>query len=266
MPFQSNRQLTLITALKGLDHVLIGVRDLEAARAAWTDLGFTLTPRGRHIGWGTANYCIMFEDGYLELLGIVDPNQFTNDLDRFLGEREGLLGLALATEDADAVAREMAAAGLAAEGPKPLERLLELPGGTVRPAFRTLYPAPDVTPGLSAFVCQHLSRELVWQEPWLTHPNGVRGIAGLTALVADPAALAPAYARLFGPDHLTVADQGLDVACGDTLLRLTTSEILARRHPSVRALPVPSLAVLCLRGASDEVISATGVVVAFVAD
>ena len=57
----------------GIDHVLAGVADLEAARAAWRRLGFTVTPRGRHIGWGTGNYCIMFPDDYVELLGIVDP-------------------------------------------------------------------------------------------------------------------------------------------------------------------------------------------------
>ncbi len=81
----------------GIDHAILGVRDLEAASAQWRRLGFTLTPRGRHVGWGTANYCVMFKSDYLELLGIVDPAKFTNDLDKFLAEREGLLGLAFAT-------------------------------------------------------------------------------------------------------------------------------------------------------------------------
>lgn len=52
------------SAIAGLDHALVGVRDLEAARASWGKLGLKITPRGRHIGWGTANYCIMFERGY----------------------------------------------------------------------------------------------------------------------------------------------------------------------------------------------------------
>jgi catechol 2,3-dioxygenase-like lactoylglutathione lyase family enzyme len=83
--------------LSGIDHTLIGVRDLEAARAAWRHLGFAVTPRGRHIGWGTGNYCVMFRDDYVELLGIVDPCQFLNRLDTLLETRgEGLLGLAFA--------------------------------------------------------------------------------------------------------------------------------------------------------------------------
>ena len=107
-----------LSGLTGIDHSLLGVRDLEAARRRFEGLGFTLTPRGRHIGWGTANYCIMFEAGYVELLGIVDPAQFTNDLDKFLVEREGLLGLAFATSDAVALAAALSAAGLRPDGPR----------------------------------------------------------------------------------------------------------------------------------------------------
>src|SRR3546814_2361463 len=79
--------------IRGIDHVLVGVRDLEAARETYARLGFTVSPRGRHIGWGTANYCIMFPGDYVELLGIVDATQFTNNLNRFLESREGLLGI-----------------------------------------------------------------------------------------------------------------------------------------------------------------------------
>ena len=73
-----NRHLT------GIDHLIVGVRDLEAARASFARLGFSTTPRGRHQGWGTANYCIMLERDYLELLGIIDPSKFTNRLDERL--------------------------------------------------------------------------------------------------------------------------------------------------------------------------------------
>jgi catechol 2,3-dioxygenase-like lactoylglutathione lyase family enzyme len=124
-----------LAGLVGIDHSLLGVRDLEAARARWQALGFTLTPRGRHIGWGTANYCIMFEAGYIELLGILDAAQFTNELDKFLAEREGLLGLAFATPDAGTLAGALRSAGLDPDEPRELNRALELPEGNVLPAF-----------------------------------------------------------------------------------------------------------------------------------
>ena len=61
--------------INGLDHVLVGVRDLDAARAGFARLGLNSSPRGRHIGWGTANYCIMLEEDYIEILGIVEAEE-----------------------------------------------------------------------------------------------------------------------------------------------------------------------------------------------
>ena len=55
--------------LKGVDHVVIAVTDLDQAAADFQRLGFTLTPRGRHTT-GSENNCVMFERDYLELLGV----------------------------------------------------------------------------------------------------------------------------------------------------------------------------------------------------
>src|SRR5688572_13933658 len=146
--------------ITGIDHTLVGVRDLEAARATWWRLGFTVTPRGRHIGWGTGNYCVMLESGYVELLGIVDPSQFLNNLDGFLEKREGLMGLAFGTDNSGACAEALKASDVVFEGPKSLKRKLELPEGEVLPAFDLLYLDRAATPGLNAFITHHLTPEL----------------------------------------------------------------------------------------------------------
>ncbi len=228
--------------LTGIDHVLLGVRDLEAAHRAFAHLGFTLSPRGRHIGWGTANYCAMFRIGYIELLGIVDPAQFTNNLDRFLEGGEGLLGLAFATDDAEAAAAELRGRGVAVEEPKALSRKLELPEGDVEPAFRTLHMAASATAGLSAFIVQHLTPEMVWQDAWLAHPNGAQGIVSMTGVVADPGAAAIAFEALFGSDAVSAGHGTIEIRTGAGLLRLIAPGSLHRQFPGVanltsRALP-----------------------------
>ena len=43
----------------GLDHVILAVSDLEAAQAKARKLGFTTTDITAHVGWGTANTCVM---------------------------------------------------------------------------------------------------------------------------------------------------------------------------------------------------------------
>ncbi len=226
----------------GIDHVLVGARDLEAARLTFAHLGFTLSPRGRHIGWGTANYCAMLRSGYIELLGIVDPAQFTNNLDRFLEDGEGLLGLAFASPDVEAAARDLRGRDVAAGEPKALSRKLELPGGDVEPSFRTLHMAPEATAGLSAFIVQHLTPGLVWQDTWLDHPNGALGIVSVTGAVADPGAAALAYGALFGPEAVSAGHGAVEVQTGAGLLRLTGPDDLRRQFSGIanlaeRALP-----------------------------
>jgi len=102
----------MVNHIMGIDHAIVGVRDLAHARTTYERLGFHVTPQGRHVGWGTANYCLMFPADYVELLGIVDPEQFTNNLDRFLETREGLLSLALRSANPEGTHEAWRSAGL----------------------------------------------------------------------------------------------------------------------------------------------------------
>ncbi len=207
--------------ITGIDHVLVGVRDLEAARHTYERLGFTVTPRGRHIGWGTANYCIMFGADYIELIGIVDAGQPSNDLDKFLEARgEGLAGLALAADDADRTYAALKAAGAGAEPPRQLKRLLELPEGPVEPRFTLVQLAPDTIPGARTFVCHHLTPELMRRPDWLDHANGARRIAGLTVRSEDPERAARAYGGLFGGPVEEAAGGAFRVRLGEAVLEV----------------------------------------------
>lgn len=219
--------------ITGLDHLLVGVRDLEAARAVYTRLGFTATPRGSHIGWGTANYCIMFERDYVELLGIVDPTQFTNRLDEFLERREGLMALAFATSDAAAAYAGLTAAGVEAEPPRDLARNLELPGGAVLPRFEIVDLPAAATPALPSFLCRHLTPELVRRPEWLVHANGARALAAVTVVVEEPRALEAAYARLLGAGALTATDDILTVRAGDVALVFVTADDFGVLYPEI---------------------------------
>lgn len=224
----------MANGITGIDHALVAVRDLEAARAAWGRLGFTLTPRGRHIGWATANYCIMFADNYVELLGIVDAAGETAGLADELARRgEGVLKLALGTDDAEAARERLAAAGLEPSAAQALKRELELPEGSVMPAFRLVQLPAKVTPGLSLFLCQHLSPNLIRRKAWLQHPNGAEALAAVTVVVDEPVRLAEAYDRLFGAGASVMTDDTLGVFTGRGVLLFVTPADLEVMHPNV---------------------------------
>lgn len=244
----------MIQPLSGIDHVIVAVADLERARLAWTRLGFTPTPRGRHLQKGTGNYCIMFERDYVELMGIVDRGQDTGGLDEFLRGGEGLRGLAFATRSGDATAAELARRGLHPTPPRDLSRQLELPEGTLLPRFKLVSLPPEETPALSAFVCQHLTPELVRRPEWLAHANAVSGVAGVTIMVAATEPLRDAYDRLFGAG-VTTTDDVLTLHVGRHRLIFATPDDVSALYPQAEIdleRKLPAMVALSLRSSDLE--------------
>jgi len=186
----------MLAHIRGIDHAVILVRDLDLARDTYARLGFTLTPRGFH-SLGSQNHCIMFARDYLELMALpaAPPPAFEYFAD-FLSKGEGVGALALTTDDAVAAHAELTQAGFAAEAPLALSRPVENLGDA---RFTLVQLPPAETPGFRTFVCQHHTRGIVWRPEYQRHANGVRGISSLSIATPDAAR----YSRLF--DGLPVA-------------------------------------------------------------
>ena len=225
----------MANAITGIDHGLIGVRDLEAARANWERLGFSLTPQGRHTGWGTANYCMMFEDDYLELIGLVDPSQPSMSLEAALKKHEGLYGVALGSDDAAEAHAALTAAGLAPEDISDLSRSVMLPGESQpsQPKFRIVKLPESSTPDMNMFVCQHLDPALVWRPEWQIHANGARGITSITVVVDYPEPLLTSYETLFGAGSCSPTDDTLAAFTGHGSLIFVTRDDVKLIYPNV---------------------------------
>ena len=203
-------------AIRGIDHAIIGVRDLDAARAQFERLGFTAAPLGNHVGKATANHCIMFADSYLELLGINEPDKLdTLGLDAFLAARgEGLVKIALGTPDADAARADIEAQGFSPTGPDDLARpLTDRPDAIVR--FRNLQIPEAETGNLGTFLCGHKTPELMRPPGSMDHGNGARNLVAAAAVVDDVGSVAGPWARLLGRP---AAGGKLDVGRGHVYL------------------------------------------------
>jgi catechol 2,3-dioxygenase-like lactoylglutathione lyase family enzyme len=234
-------------AIRGVDHVVIAVRDLDRAECTFERLGFTLTPRGFHT-LGSANHCIMFGSDYIELLALPRRNPALAYYADFLAKGEGLAALALATDNADAAYAELGAAGIAADAPLDFSRPVRLSDGEQDAAFRIVQLPPALTPGCRTFLCQHYTRELVWRPEYRTHSLGVTGLAAVAVVAEDAVAAARDYARLFDTATEQI-DEGLLVSTGSAPIALCTRGRLGRRLPGVE-LPVrarPMVAALFLR-------------------
>ena len=233
--------------IAGIDHAIIGVRDLDKAKTAFEKLGFRATPRGRHVGWGTANYCLMFERDYLEILGIVDPKAFTNNLDSFLEKREGLMSIALQTTDPEATFAAWTETALDPAEVKDLSRLLE-PDTELK--FKNVMLDADKTADIPLFACAHLTPEPMRQPGWTEHPNSAVSINAITIVANEPANFVGPMSQVFGETKLTETDSTLAVHTGHGVLLFATPDDLDMLHPQLRAdlaTDKASLAVLSVR-------------------
>jgi catechol 2,3-dioxygenase-like lactoylglutathione lyase family enzyme len=141
--------------LQSLDHVLVAVRDLEAAtRATAALLGRRPSWRGEHPREGTANTLFRLENTYLELIAPAGEGRTAIVLERWLeGHGEGPLGLAFGTDDAEA-----SRLALAALDPEPVEKGLgrDVDSGAFREWRRVGIPLAH-TRGVLLFAIEHTS-------------------------------------------------------------------------------------------------------------
>jgi hypothetical protein len=117
----------------------------------------------------------MLGSTYIELLAAPTAHPW---LDYYRDFGDGLAALALSTEDADAAYRALTARGVAAKTPMDLARPVE--GGVARFRLVQIDNAPQL------FICQHLTRELVWRREWQTHENAAAELVGLSLPAPKP--------------------------------------------------------------------------------
>ncbi|MGO4405426.1 VOC family protein [Bosea sp. RAF48] len=182
---------------RGLDHLVIGVRDLDAAWRFYEKLGFRVGTRNRH-PWGTENRIVQFPGSFLELVTIADQNAIPPHGERrfsfgafvrdaLAGQGDGLSMLVLESTNAKADAAAFQAAGIGDFEPFFFERQGKRPdGSTVRVAFELAFAADTRAPECGFFVCQQLEPQNFWNPEFQQHPNGATALTSAVMLAVEP--------------------------------------------------------------------------------
>lgn len=201
-----------------LDHVVLVTKDLQAATRQFKQLGFTITPGGKHTGGLTQNVLVILSDGsYLQvvspnrpghlrwlqtlrrfgLLGLVTYKQslmqkrFTQDL----SSGPGLVDFALLAEDLETTMSSSLRRGLLLLGPVQGSRQ-RFDGQEV--SYRTAVPPYFDLPFL---IADNSPRNLRVPSPEdITHPNSARAIVGISLIVKQMADSLARYRSLLGSD------------------------------------------------------------------
>jgi catechol 2,3-dioxygenase-like lactoylglutathione lyase family enzyme len=181
---------------RGIDHLVVGVRDLDAAAAFYQKLGFTVGARNKH-PWGTHNRLVQFKGCFLELITVGEPELIPpHERGKFsfgafvrdqLARGEGISMVALESADArkdnDAFKLLEISEGdvfhFSRQGTRP-------DGSAMTVAFTLAFAHNAAVPRCSFFVCQQHNPENFWNETFQKHPNGAKTISALTLVVRAP--------------------------------------------------------------------------------
>lgn len=193
--------------LLGIDHIVIAVRDLEAAIKNYRQLGFTVVPGGRH-PVGTYNGLIAFADGaYIELISFYRDN-LEHRWWRALKRGEGLVDFCMQTDDLVGDTVKLRQAGVRIDDPVPWSRTR--PDGYQLKWLLSL--ALEEHRGVAPFLIQDETprEERVPRE--VSHTNGASGIAAVTIAVDDLTKVSKWYEAALGDKGVNVERRRIEAA------------------------------------------------------
>jgi len=234
---------------RGIDHLVIALRDLDAGARFYERLGFQVGARNRH-PWGTENRLVQMPGCFLELItmgeGAEVPEQgpgafsfgaFVRD---YLARREGLAMLVLASADAPADAAAFRDAGIGDFEPFRFERTAKRPDGSDAPVAFTLAFAQDRSlPHAGFFVCQQHFPENFWSPAFQRHPNGARGVASVALVSSEPGDHAAFLEAFTGAGGASVVGSDLTYALGRGRLDVLRPDDAAVLYGSVETDDAP---------------------------
>jgi catechol 2,3-dioxygenase-like lactoylglutathione lyase family enzyme len=192
---------------RGIDHIVIAVRELDGAIQRYTDAGFTVVRGGRH-NIGTHNALIAFADGsYIELIAFLNPVQ-GHPWYAAIEKGGGLVDFCMQTDDLGADVELLRRAGATMGDPSPMTR--DRPDG-YRLSWVLSIPAPPFSGQVPFLIKDETPRdERVPRER--THRNDAAGLASVTVAVEDPGASSRFYARVLGRPGAPLQRRDLDAS------------------------------------------------------
>lgn len=186
--------------LAALDHIVIAVRDLDAATEVQTRLlGRRPSWRGLHPAYGTANVLFRLDNLYVELLAPCGSGSFTAPLTEWIeGRGEGLFALAFGTPDAAAAAQEFRQRGLSAPAPAEGSGTESTKG--IERRWRNVFLPPAETRGVTLFAIEHRSAAdlLPGAVPVEDAASAISGCDHVVVRTSDPDRSSDLYGRQLG--------------------------------------------------------------------
>ena len=167
-----------------LDHIAINVKEnMDEAYKLFSELGFTLTPRGYHT-LGSINHSMVFKNDYLELIGTPKGKPITR---QELKKAEiGINGLVFKSDNIKKTYQHLINMKLSNFPPRYFSRPVEINGIEREAKFETVSIKDNIFKAGRIYFCNHLTPNLVWIPKYKSHKNNVLGITEITIIDSNP--------------------------------------------------------------------------------
>jgi catechol 2,3-dioxygenase-like lactoylglutathione lyase family enzyme len=233
-----------------IDHIVISVNDVNAAIETYRGLGFNAFYGGKHASGITHNGLIVFSDGsYLELIGLVDPQQ-TGDKD-YPGlvradKSEGYTGFAPISDAMEADVTRMRAAGIDASA-------IRAGGRTRSDEVALKWQISSLDNGLNPFVITDETPRLLRvpaEGDNIEHQNTAQGVADIRIVAEDLAAAIKRYTGIVGMSPVMQEGQALFALASGTITLAAANAAESAYFKQYGAVPYQ----LTLIGQSDTIL------------
>lgn len=231
---------------RAIDHLVLPVVSIEAARARHAALGFTVAADARH-PFGTENACVFLADGtYLEPLGVASREEceaaaragnvfVARDRAFRFRQGEGLSGVAITSDDAAADDRRYREAGLSAGDILEFSRPVRMPDGSEsRASFRLAFAADLRAPDFFLLNCQRINPLPTDRGSLTRHDNGVSGLRSVVVVEENPSDFQSLFEAAFDSREIGANSFGIGLLAGGTKVEVMTPEG-ARAHFGLEA-------------------------------
>jgi len=199
---------------RGIDHLVLAVKDLDSACTFYERLGFRLTPPAQH-PFGTGNRLAQLGNDFLEIVSVTNPQDLIEHKEGafsfgaynrdYLSAREGMSMIALKSDGWEQDRRSFFDAGFDLPEPFTFSRLARQPDGReVKVGFDLTFVPDAALPDAVFFTCDHQHEpEFFYKPEFQKHDNGALAVDEVIMVCHDPDKLRMFFQRLYGSESIT---------------------------------------------------------------
>jgi catechol 2,3-dioxygenase-like lactoylglutathione lyase family enzyme len=234
---------------RGIDHLVLAVRDLAEGAAFYERLGFNLTPKAQH-PFGTGNHLAQLGNDFLEILSVTKPADLIEHRDGafsfgahnrdYLQRQEGMSMIALQGEGWQQDRQTFTQAGFDLPEPFTFSRLARQPDGSdVTVGFDLTFVPDDGLPDAAFFTCNHQhAPEYFYKPEFQIHDNGAQAVDEVFMVSEGSTNIRNYLTRLYGADSVFERNDVLGVQVGDAVFSILTKAQLDDRFPGHVSAPL----------------------------